>query len=51
MQAIRDHPELQRLRRWHLLTRDAHALYEQFGFRKLEKPERHMEIAMANPYG
>jgi len=51
MQAIRDHPELQRLRRWHLLTRDAHALYEQFGFRKLENPERHMEIAMANPYG
>ena len=51
MQAIRDHPELQRLRRWHLLTRNAHALYEQFGFRKLEKPERHMEIAMANPYG
>ena len=50
MQAIRDHPDLQRLRRWHLLTRDAHALYENFGFRALEKPERHMEIAVANPY-
>ena len=50
MQAIRDHPDLQRLRRWHLLTRDAHALYKQFGFRELEKPERHMEIAVANPY-
>jgi GNAT superfamily N-acetyltransferase len=51
MQAIRDHPDLQRLRRWHLLTRDAHALYTQFGFGKLGKPERHMELAVENPYG
>jgi GNAT superfamily N-acetyltransferase len=51
MQAIRDHPDLQGLRRWHLLTRDAHRLYEQFGFRKLAKPERHMEISVENPYG
>ncbi len=51
MQAIREHADLQRLRRWHLLTYDAHALYEQFGFHKLEKPEWHMEIAVANPYG
>ena len=50
MLAIREHPALQRLRRWHLLTRDAHALYEQFGFHKLDKPERHMEIAVENPY-
>src|SRR5438093_1451383 len=51
MQAMRTHPDLQRLRRWYLLTYDAHALYEQFGFRKLDKPEWHMEIAVANPYG
>ena len=51
MQAIREHPNLQRLRRWHLLTYDAHALYEQFGFHKLNKPEWHMESAVANPYG
>ncbi len=44
MQAIREHPDLQRLRRWHLVTRDAHALYRQFGFRDLENPARHMEI-------
>ena len=50
MEAIRAHPDLQDLRRWHLLTSDAHALYEQFGFHKLEKPERHMEIALSNPY-
>jgi GNAT superfamily N-acetyltransferase len=44
MRAIREHPELQGLRRWHLVTRDAHGLYEQFGFRPLADPERHMEI-------
>lgn len=43
MAAIRAHPELQRLRRWLLVTRDAHGLYEQFGFRSLAAPERHME--------
>ena len=43
MEAIFAHPELQELRRWMLVTRDAHALYEQFGFRALAAPERHME--------
>jgi GNAT superfamily N-acetyltransferase len=28
-----DHPELQNLRRWMLATRDAHGVYEGFGFR------------------
>jgi GNAT superfamily N-acetyltransferase len=51
MKAIREHPRLQRLRRWHLLTRDAHQLYEQAGFRPLKSPEWHMEIAVKNPYG
>ena len=51
MQAVRDHPDLQQLRRWHLLTRDAHKLYEQVGFRALETPEWHMEISLKNPYG
>ena len=51
MEAIRSHPELQALRRWHLLTYDAHGLYAQYGFSPLEKPERHMEITLANPYG
>jgi len=49
--AMRSHPELQSLRRWHLLTSDAHGLYKQFGFRALEKPERHLEISVPNPYG
>jgi GNAT superfamily N-acetyltransferase len=51
MEAVRTHPDLQRLRRWHLLTRDAHALYRQYGFRDLERPERHMEISVPDPYG
>jgi len=51
MEAIRTHPDLQALRRWHLLTRDAHELYRKFGFTDLEKPARHMEIAVVNPYG
>ena len=32
MEVILAHPELQGLRRWVLVTRDAHGLYERFGF-------------------
>jgi GNAT superfamily N-acetyltransferase len=42
MAAIVAHPRLQGLRRWHLETRDAHGLYEQYGFEALDAPERHM---------
>ena len=51
MQAIRSDARLQGLRRWHLLTRDAHNLYRQFGFRDLENPARHMEIFVKDVYG
>ena len=37
------HPELQGLRRWILLTRDAHGLYAKVGFTPLAAPERWME--------
>jgi GNAT superfamily N-acetyltransferase len=50
METVLAHPELQGLRRWHLVTRDAHALYAQFGFVPLEAPERHMAIAVKNAY-
>lgn len=43
MQCIMDHPELQGLRRWSLVTRDAHGLYRKFGFRELAAPARWME--------
>ena len=38
-----DHPTLQGLRRWSLVTADAQGLYGQFGFTPLAQPERHME--------
>lgn len=38
-----DHPALQGLRRWSLVTADAHELYRQFGFVPVAQPERHME--------
>lgn len=44
MQCIFAHPELQGLRRWALVTRDAHGLYQQFGFCPLKSPERWMEL-------
>jgi hypothetical protein len=37
------HPKLQGLRRWNLVTGDAHRLYAQFGFASIKHPERHME--------
>lgn len=38
------HPDLQGLRRWCLLTADAHGLYERFGFENLDDPRRYMEV-------
>jgi GNAT superfamily N-acetyltransferase len=43
MECIMAHPDLQGLRRWSLLTRDAHGLYRQFGFTELKSPQRWME--------
>jgi GNAT superfamily N-acetyltransferase len=43
MEVVITHPELQGFRRWVLLTRDAHGLYEQFGFKPVAAPERYME--------
>jgi len=48
--AIMAHPGLQGLRRFMLGTRDAHKLYEQYGFTPLKYPERFMEIQMENSY-
>jgi N-acetylglutamate synthase-like GNAT family acetyltransferase len=43
MAEIVHHPDLQKLRRWLLGTRDAHGLYQRFGFTAPQFPERHME--------
>jgi GNAT superfamily N-acetyltransferase len=42
METIVAHPQLGRLRRWLLATRDAHALYRKVGFRELDEPGRYM---------
>ena len=43
IEAVMSHPELQGLRRWMLVTRDAHGLYRKAGFADLKKPESIME--------
>jgi len=43
MECIVQHPALQNLRRWILLTRDAHRLYSRFGFTPVKSPDRYME--------
>ena len=43
MECIEQHPALQGLRRWSLVTRDAHGLYARCGFTPLKKPENWME--------
>ncbi len=50
METIISHPDLQGLRRWVLATRDAHTLYEKYGFHSLKFPERWMEKPAPNAY-
>ena len=50
MEVIMSYPDLQGLRRFSLVTRDAHGLYEKFGFTPLVRPEGHMEIARRGIY-
>ena len=50
MEVVMAHPSLQGLRRFHLVTRDAHGLYTKLGFKALENPEGHMEIRRRDVY-
>ncbi|RJG10107.1 N-acetyltransferase [Pseudomonas cavernicola] len=50
MKVILEYPELQGLRRMVLATKDAHGLYEQFGFKALANPQTFMEIIVPNIY-
>jgi N-acetylglutamate synthase-like GNAT family acetyltransferase len=43
IQTIMEHPDLREMRRWVLVTNDAHGLYQQFGFKSLEDPEHWMQ--------
>ncbi len=50
METILAHPDLQKLRRWLLVTRDAHELYRRVGFGEAEKPGNYMEIVDRKVY-
>ncbi len=43
MEEIARHPDLQGLRRWILLTRDAHDLYKKSGWKEIANPVAWME--------
>jgi len=50
IETVMAHPDLQGLRRFSLVTRDAHALYSTFGFSALASPGGHMEIVRPGLY-
>jgi GNAT superfamily N-acetyltransferase len=51
MECIMVHPSLQGLRRFVLVTRDAHPLYLRFGFTPVADPKAYMHIHRPDPYG
>lgn len=50
MQCIMDYPSFKGFRRFMLATKDAHTLYEKFGFKKMATPDRFMEIKPFEEY-
>jgi N-acetylglutamate synthase-like GNAT family acetyltransferase len=49
VQTILNHPDLAEMRRWLLVTSDAHGLYRQYGFTTIEDPERWMQMFKRYP--
>jgi len=49
LRCVLSHPAMTGIRRFHLLTNDAHTLYQQLGFTALASPERHMELVALSP--
>lgn len=47
MSCIMQNPDLQGLRRFQLMTKNAHGLYEQFGFRTLSSEEIHRSMSIS----
>ena len=50
MECVMSHPDLQKMRRWSLATRDAFGLYAKFGFAPLKHPDRFMELHRPDIY-
>lgn len=48
--ALHAHPELQGLRRWMLVTLDAHSLYADLGWEPISEPGRFMERYVPDIY-
>ena len=43
LETILEYPDLQEMRRWLLVTNDAHGLYRQYGFAEIGDPEHWMQ--------
>ena len=50
MEFILNHPEVQGFRGWMLKTKDAHGLYEKYGFKVAAEPENIMELKLKSSY-
>ena len=50
MDVLMNHPDLQGLRRWILLTGDAHGLYRQYGWTAIADASKWMELHNKNVY-
>ena len=50
VECVLKEPRVDGLRRWMLATRDAHSLYQRFGFSQLGDPAKFMEIARPGIY-
>jgi GNAT superfamily N-acetyltransferase len=50
MRAILEHPDLQGVRRFLLATKDAHGLYQQFGFKPVPNPQDFLTIHFPDIY-
>src|SRR6202049_4055734 len=50
MECVMKHPRLQGLRRWSVVTSDAHGLCSQVGFTPLKKPRNYMELHRPDVY-
>lgn len=44
LETVHNHPDLMNIRRWMLVTRDAHDYYRPFGWEILPEPEQWMSI-------
>ena len=49
IETVMVYPDLQGVRRWTLVTRDAHGLYKQYGFDSLTNPNGWMEVIRPFP--